>query len=160
MIKKASMPVRALYCLAVLAIALPFGTSGWAALSTGRGVGIRGVPYLLLAIGLWRIYTVIRYPTTLDAFIPHAFAKVLRIVGIIGLAFATIYLAAALFMGPLTRVLMSGNRSGIGVEYYVVGTWLAMLGLAVPYGLVLFELSRLIGFEKQLPPALQPRVMD
>ena len=48
---------------------------------------------------------------------------------------------------PLMNLVMTSHTES-GAEYFVVGMYLALLGGIATFGLVLFELSRLLSFEK------------
>ena len=148
---RASWPLRTAYVLALLAAVLPIGlaSSGWVAMTTGGSpfafVTYIG-PLLFLLLGVYRVIVVLRVPGTLDS--PHVtgFAAFLRPVGIAALYFGAVVGLVNLLSRPLTRLIFS-RPSDTGVEFYVVGVYLALLGGIGLLGLVFFELSRLFAFE-------------
>jgi hypothetical protein len=131
---------------------LPFGPgkSGWVGLAMG-GNAMSMIPFVgpvvFLAMGLYRIYLVVRTPGTLDS--PPA-AGVLRVARAIG-AFC-LYLGAVMSVlswasRPLMRAFMT-TRTDSGVEYFAVGLSLVIFGGIGVLGLFLFESSRLFAFER------------
>lgn len=147
----ASWKIRTLYCLAVLSAIIPFGMSGWVAATVGpRPMPM--VPYLgpiaLLFVGLWRIYLVARYPSSLDSYIFDVGTRALRIVGIIAMVVGVLYLILRFGAGPLMKLLRGGRRTESGVEFYVVGVYLTFISGVGPLGILLFEASRIFGFER------------
>jgi hypothetical protein len=149
--QEASTLIRWLYCLAILSVILPFGMSGWVAATVGAGP-TQSLPFigpiLLLVLGVWRIFMVARHRYTLDTFVLGGAAKLLRILGIMGMVVGVIYLVLRLTAAPLTRAMLQ-SRSESGVEFYVVGVLLGLLGGVGPLGILLFEFSRLLGFEQR-----------
>jgi hypothetical protein len=149
--QEASISIRWIYSLAVLSAILPFGMSGWVAATLGGGP-MQSIPFigpiLFLALGAWRIYLVARHRNTLDSFVGGGVMKFMRVLGIIGMAFGVIYLVLRVSAGPLTRAIFQ-SPSENGVEFYVVGVYLALLGGVAPLSVMLFEFSRLLGFEQQ-----------
>ncbi|WP_157268443.1 hypothetical protein [Azohydromonas aeria] len=147
----ASLPLRWLYCLALVSVILPFGMSGWVAMSVGGGP-LQSLPFvgplLFLGLGVWRIGLVIRHRDTLDAFVDGPAVTALRRLGIGCMAFGAVHLALRLTTAPLIHSLTT-HRSESGVEFYVAGLFLALLGGAAALGLLLFEFSRLLGFERR-----------
>lgn len=146
----ASAQLRVFYSFAVVSAVLPFGMSGWVAMTVGPSP-MPTVPYigplLLLLIGIWRIYQVARYPATLDSYVYGGAVKALRIIGLFSMAVGVLYLIARFAAGPLMR--LGPRRSESGVEFYVVGVYLALLSGVGPLGILLFETSRLFGFERK-----------
>lgn len=151
MYHEASTLVRWTYCLAVLSAILPFGMSGWVAATLGgspmQSFSFIG-PILFLILGAWRIFLVARHRSTLNAFVLGGVMKFMRTLGIAGMAVGVLYLVLRLSAGPLTRAIFR-SRSENGVEFYVVGVYLAVLGSLAPLGIILFEFSRLLGFEQR-----------
>ena len=145
-----SAAIRWLYCLAVAAAIFPFATSGWVAATLG-GLPLQSIPFigpiLFLVIGIWRIYCVLRYRGTLDSYVFGGPLKVLRIAGIVGMGIAVVYLVARFSAGTILRSIVK-TRTESGVEFYVVGIYLALLGGIAPLAIVVFEFSRLLGFER------------
>jgi hypothetical protein len=102
------------------------------------------LPLLLLAI--YRIALVLKRASTLAAPPATGVAKVLRVLGIVMLVFGAFVFALNLAAGPLMHRFMSSHTES-GAEYFVVGTYLALLGGVGSFGLLLFEFSRLLAFE-------------
>jgi hypothetical protein len=106
-------------------------------------------PLLFLVAGLWRINHVARYPGTLGSYTFDGGLKVARVVGIIGMVIAVIYLLIRLGSGPWLRSLdRSGDISTRGIASYVAGVYFAMFSGFATLGILIFEFSRLLGFEK------------
>jgi hypothetical protein len=146
----ASVPLRVFYCLAIVSVVLPWPVSGWVAL------GLRGgtfswfmafAPLLLLVVGIWRIYQVAAFPHTLASYMEGGALKALRILGLIAMGCGVLTMLFRIAPGLLVGAL-GGQRSGMGVEFYVVGIYLALVSPLGPLGIVLFEGSRLMGFER------------
>ena len=149
----ASTSLKWVYSLVVLSAVLPVGlaASKWVALARGGGV-MSGVlfigPLLFLALGVYRIYSVARVPGTLSSTRLEGFPLFLRRVGIFALYVGSVVAILGWLAGPLMKLLMTQHTES-GAEFFVVGVYLSMLGGIGILGLVLFELSRLIGFERQ-----------
>lgn len=144
------------YCLVLLSAVLPLGLSGssWVALARG-GIGgalpLLGIfPMLLLA--LYRIYLVARVPGTLSSYPPAGFARALRTLGVFAIYLGAVVSIASLVAGPLMRVLMKSHTES-GAEYFAVGLYLSMLGGVGTLGLLCYELSRLVAFERHAAPS-------
>lgn len=139
------------YSLVVLSAVVPFGlaASSWVAMA--RGGGVAGTipfigPLLFLALGIYRVYLVARAPGTLASFPASGFVKLLRRVGIFALYIGAVVAILGWVAGPLMKLLMT-HRTESGAEFFVVGLYLSLLGEIGVLGLMLFELSRIIGFE-------------
>ncbi len=116
--------------------------------SAGGALALLGVLALPL-LGLYRVYQVARVPGTLYLFPVSGAALLLRKIGALALYIGAVAAVLSFASGPIMRALVR-HPSESGVEFFVVGMYLspfASLGLV---GLVLFEYSRLIGFEKQV----------
>lgn len=141
--------VRGIYVLAVLSIFVPLRSSGWVGLAVGgfwlSPFGV--VSLAAIALVVWRIVLVLRERARLDAPMQTGLLRWCRSLAI-GLMAAgvTVYLLQ-LFVGPIGRALFP-RGSDNGVEFFVVGVWLAMLTALAPLGLLLFESSRLLAFER------------
>ncbi len=147
---ESSIKLRLLYCLAILSAIFPFGMSGWVSMTVGPN--LLSVPYIgpisLLFIGIWRIYKVTRYPHTLDSYVQGLFLKALRVIGIIGMSVGVVYFVLRFGANDIVHMWVP-SRSESGVEYYVVGVYLSLIGGMGSLGVFLFEASRLFGFERQ-----------
>jgi hypothetical protein len=150
----ASVPLRVFYCLAIVSVVVPWPMSGWVALTLGTA-GTPSfmffVPLLLLVVGIWRIYQVAAVPHTLDSYVEGGALKALRIAGLIGMGCGVLMMLFRFAPGLLVGA-MGGARSDTGVEFYLVGIVLALVGGVGSLGIVLFEGSRLMGFERHAVP--------
>lgn len=141
--------LRTIYVLALVSIAFPAPMSGWVGMALGVGSLHALVPWIWLipvALIAWRVVLVIRRPALLDAPSDHQGLRWCRKIatGLMAVGIA-IYLLQW-FIVPLARTLFpSGSENGI--EFLVLGLGFAMLAAATPVGLLLFETSRLLGFE-------------
>jgi len=152
MSKDASLLTRIIYCLVVLGAILPFGLakSGWVALATG-GPALAGTipfigPLVLLVIGIYRVIVVVRTPAALSAPPVAGFIAFLRGAGLFLLYLGAITTVLGWLAGPLMHTLMRA-RTESGAEFFFVGYLIAIVGQVGVLGLLLFELSRLRGFE-------------
>lgn len=150
------------YVIVVLAAVIPFGLSrsAWVAMATGGavpgGIPIVG-PLVLLVVGVYRAYMVVKVPGTLKSCPVAGFALALRKIGIVGLYVGAVIGVLNVIGGPLMGALMT-RRTESGAEFLVAGLFLAMAGGVGVLALVLFELSRLVGFEQQRQA--QPELAD
>ena len=152
MVHRSSLPVRIAYICTVLGIVAPIGlaASGWVGLSLGRG-GYGGILStvsfaLFLALGLWRIWVVAADRSTLDSPQTKGLLLAARLVGLFLLYVGAVVFVLNVVGQPLIRALVT-HRSEDGIEYYVAGMYLALLGGFGSLGLLLFEYSRIRSFE-------------
>ena len=152
MSKDASLLTRIIYCLVVLGAVLPFGLakSSWVSLAMG-GPGLAGsVPFIgplvLLVIGVYRVVVVARTPGALASPPVAGFIAFLRAAGLFLLYLGAITTVLGWLAGPLMRMLVHA-RTESGAEFFFVGYIIALVGQVGVLGLLLFELSRLRGFE-------------
>lgn len=151
---EASRSLKWLYCLTLVTIIFPsgmFGASGWMGLVTGGGLFSGGIFALifLLAIFIYRIVVVARNPSTLDAYVASARIKLLRYLAIFMMGAGLIGSITIFFVRPLALKLF-GSPGDSGVAFLVVGIFVYLLSSAGVLGLLMFEVSRLFGFEAQL----------
>lgn len=149
--KTAPALLRWAYCLTLLFTVFPFGLvgSGWVAIARG---GIDGTMtifgnLLILVLALYRIYLVGRVKNTLSSCPSVGFARLLQHVGVFAIYIGAIVAIASLLGGPLMRAFMT-SRSESGVEFFIVGVYLSMFSGVGILGLLCFELSRLVSFER------------
>lgn len=147
---KANQKLKWLYCLALIGAILPgfLAASSWVGLAMGW-VGIFQLP--LLFIYGYRILLVMRHPTTLDAFVPTSWHAVLRKLGIGLMLLGTLAAFGMAFSGPLAQMIF-GSRGPNGIAAFVVAMWFALASGAGVFGVICFEISRLLGFEDMLRP--------
>ncbi len=147
---QADRKLKWLYCLALIGAVLPgfLAASNWVGLAMGW-MGIFQLP-LILIYG-YRISLVIRHPTTLDAFVPIRWHAALRKFGIGLMLLGTLAAFGMAFSGPLAQIIF-GTRGPNGIAAFVVALWFAMASGAGVFGVICFEISRLLGFEDMLRP--------
>ena len=152
MLKNPSVLFRFAYCLVVLGAMLPFGVaaSGWVALAKGPSL-VGAVPFvgplLLLALGGFRVYLVARFPTTLSSPPISGVAVLVRVVGLIAIYVGVVATVLSWVARPLMRTFMT-SRTESGAEFFVVGLYLSLLAGVGLLGLLMFEFSRLLAFER------------
>lgn len=142
--------VRTIYGLALVSIALPAPMSGWVGMALGV-TSVRAfvpmiwfIPFALIA---WRIVLVIRRSGLLDAPSDHQALRWCRKIGTGLMAVGMVIYLLQWFVVPLARTVFP-RGSDNGIEFFVLGLGFAMLAAATPIGLLLFEASRLLGFER------------
>jgi len=151
---KASRSLKWLYCLILITAIFPtglLGASGWVGLATGGGLFSGGVVGLaiLLVIFIYRIVVVVRSPHTLDAYITSTPVKLLRNLGIFLMFIGLIGSFAVFFVSPLALGIF-GKPGDAGVAFFVVGIVIYLISSSGLAGLLMFEASRLLGFEARL----------
>jgi hypothetical protein len=151
---EASRSLKWLYCLSLIAAIFPsgmMGAAGWVGLATGGGLLSGGIFALviLLAAFIYRIVLVVRNPHTLDAYITSTPVKLLRHLGIFLMAVGLLGSFTIFFIKPLALGIF-GKPGDAGVAFFVVGIFVYLLSSAGLLGLLMFEASRLFGFEAQL----------
>lgn len=146
----ANRKLKWLYCLALVGAVLPgfLAASNWVGLALGW-VGIFQLP-LLLTYG-YRILLVMRHPTTLDAFVLTRWHAALRKLGIGLMLLGTLAAFGMAFSGPLAQAIF-GTKGPNGIAAFVVALWFGLASGAGVFGVICFEISRLLGFEDMLRP--------
>ncbi|MDD2701209.1 MAG: hypothetical protein PHH36_08210 [Sideroxydans sp.] len=150
---EASRSLKWLYCLTLIAVIFPsgvFGAAGWIGLATGGGLFRGGIIMMLILLGLfiYRIVLVVRHSHTLNAFIPGARIKVMRRFGIFLMAVGLLGSFAIFLVKPIALGIF-GKPGDSGVAFFVTGMYLYLLSSVGFPGLLMFEASRLFGFEAQ-----------
>ncbi len=151
MIQQPSSILKVAYCLVLLAAILPFGLakSGWVGLATGASMGL--VPFLgplvFLGLGLYRVYLVARVPGVLSSPEATGLAAFLRAAGTFCLYVGVLASVLSWVAGPLMRAFMK-SRTDSGAEFFVVGVYLSLAAGIGMLGLLSFEFSRLLAFER------------
>ncbi len=154
MIYQASSFLKVSYRLVLLGAILPFGLSksSWVSLITGHGI-FSIIPYawqlVFLVVGVYRIYLVTRFKGTLDALPVSGIAATLRSLGVFCLYIGAIITLLNWFSGPLMHMFMT-HRTESGAEFVVIGWYLSLVTGIGYLGLLLFEFSRLLAFERQI----------
>ena len=152
MLKNPPVVHRIAYCLVVLGAILPIGitASSWVALARGPSLG-QTIPYvgpiLLATVGLFRVYLVARFPATLCSLPVSGIAVVMRVLGLIAIYIGVIATILGWIARPLMRAVLT-SRTESGAEFFIVGVYLSLLRSSGLLGILLFEFSRLLGFEK------------
>lgn len=147
----AGRAVRVIYLAALMSMAVPAPTSGWVRLAFGSG-GLWKSPMALVAVAMfalivWRIVVVVRDRSLLDAPIERGFLRGCRTIAVVLMATGVAIYVLQWFVFPIGRAMFP-RGSDNGIEFFVVGMWLAMFATAIPLGLLMFEASRLMGFER------------
>lgn len=151
---EASRSLKWLYCLTLVAAIFPvgmMGAAGWVGLATGGGLLSGGIFALAILLGIiiYRIVVIVRNPHTLDAYIASKPIKFLRYLAIFLMAIGLLGTFAIFFIKPLALGIFGKPGDG-GVAFFVVGMVLYLISSAGLLGLLMFEASRLFGFEAQL----------
>ena len=153
MLQNPSVLLRVSYCLVVLGATVPFGlaASGWVGLAKGPGL-VGALPFLLgppllLLLGAFRIYLVARYKTTLSSPQLLGIGVVFRALGLFALHVGALSTLLSWVARPLMRAFLT-TRTESGAEFFAVGVFLLYGVGAGSFGLLLFEFSRLLGFER------------
>ena len=147
-----SLGLRAAYCLVLLGFIIPvaLSTALWPQLAQGqwRFAGVSFMLTLIMAaVAACRIYLVVRSPTALCSPRLSGGAAFVRKLGILLIFIGLVATILEWVAGPLMRTYFS-SRSESGVEFFVVAFILGMVKMTGTSGLILFELSRLLGFER------------
>ncbi len=139
------------YTLVILSKVLPIGlaTSSWVALATGFTPNLIPLVWIVLylVVGLYRIFTLYKNPYSLCSYPVSGVAKLLRRVSIFLLYVGAVVGLINLMSRPLMASLNT-HRSETGIEFFVVGLYLSLLGGIGVIGLFGFEFSRILAFEK------------
>jgi hypothetical protein len=148
---EASRSLKWLYCLTLIAAIFPsglMGAAGWVGLATGGGMFSGGIFALVifLVLFIYRIVLVTRNPHTLDSFVSSTPIKVLRNLGGFLMVIGLIGSFAIFFIRPLALGIF-GKPGDAGVAFFVVSIVLNLISSAGLSGLLMFEASRLLGFE-------------
>jgi hypothetical protein len=150
----ASASLKWVYAIVLLSSIVPFGlaSSGWVTMATGGRASMAILPFagplILLLVGLYRTYLVAQIPSTLASYPVTGFAGFLRRVGIFAMYVGAVVAILNLVSRPLMKLLIT-SRTESGAEFFVVGVYLSILGGIGIIGLLIFELSRIVGFENQ-----------
>ena len=151
---KANGYLRTLYCLALVLTLFPtglFGASGFVGLAVGGGLLGIGMLFLLpiLVAIIYRVFLVIRYKDRLDAIHVNGLTKFIRWLGILLMVLGVLGAIAILFSRVIALGIF-GQPGEAGIAYFVVGVYAYFVaGLGLP-GVMVFEASRLLGFEQDL----------
>jgi hypothetical protein len=146
---RAALATRLLYSIALLSfilLTLAAG-SGWVGLATGGGWVIKAgatVFKLIVALLLFRVYQVLRYPAALDARPPNAIGWLIRYAGLLALAVEAAAGLGILFLKPLTLVLFK-DAGPNGIAYFAVSLGILMIARYAWIGILVFEFSRFCG---------------
>lgn len=147
-----SLPLNIAYCLVIFGAVVPIGLTNlsWVRLATGSPA-VTLLPFVgllvYLLLGGYRIFLVCRGPSTLGAPPASGVLAVFRAIGIVLLFIGAVISVLNVAAGPLMYAFMP-QRTGSGVEYFAVGLYLAFLPPVGVIGLILFEFSRLLAFER------------
>lgn len=143
------------YCLTVLAIALPIGLagSGWVRMTVGGALGLIPFvgPLLMLVLGVGRVVQIWRRPYLLDSPVVTGVVRQVQAIGVV-LIYAGALAGIANWLSIPVAKMFIKDPGPNGILFYVGGVYLALLGALGPLGLLVFEVTRLLGFEKAVSP--------
>jgi len=142
---RATRTTRTIYCLALLAFALPAMGQGasWIAPATGHAVNPALATWLLFLISAamaYRAYQVVSYADTLDARPPYLLGWLMRWLGWLIMLMGIAGLMALLLVKPAALLPLKS-----GADYPAMGLWATVLASSGWLGCVLFEISRWTG---------------
>jgi hypothetical protein len=152
--QEANKLLKWLYCLALISSIFPpllTGPFGWIAVFSGGGV-MRSVGIIVItlsAIYLYRVVLVVRHENTLDAFITGKLVRSFRVLGIILMALGLIGTLTLFILKPILLDIFS-KPGDSNVAYFVTGIYFYLISNVGFPGVMLFEASRLLGFEENL----------
>ena len=138
------------YVVVLLGYMLPIGLASmsWVRLATGGHFRTVFGILVILVVGAWRIYTVFRHPGTLDSPRVDGFPRLLRWVGMACLYVGAVFVALNMVSRPIMAALVT-KPSETGIEFFMVGMYLAKFAALGWSGLMAFEASRLLAFEQR-----------
>ena len=153
MTREVSLSTRIMYCLVLLGAVLPIGiaATGWVGLAKPGSIALVPFigPILFLLLGLYRVFVVMRNASSLDSPEANGIASYMRPIGVLLLYVGAIFTVLGWIARPLMHASVQ-SHTGSGIEFFMVGVYFALLGPIGTIGLVLFELSRLRGFEQHI----------
>jgi hypothetical protein len=147
-VQSTSLVTRILYAMVLLVSVIPIG-SGWVALAAGATSWAGPATILVWILAVYRAVLVLARPATLDAPCPGGWLAWCRRLGLGLVATGLALSASRFFVRPLGH-LLAPHGSDNGIEYFIVGLVIAVLATLAPMGLLVFEFSRLRGFELAL----------
>lgn len=144
-----SAVMRLVYVLALMASLLPVARSGWVTLAMGLGSWAGGASLIVFVMAIYRAAQVLTRRDALDAPVADGMVHWCRVIGVGMACIGLVIFTLNFFIGSIGHALYP-RRSENGVEFFVIGLWLALLGGLTPVGLLLFEFSRMRAFEDWL----------
>lgn len=148
--------LRALYVLTLITSIVPLKGSSWVGLATGGGwLAVLGLTtVILVALAVWRVIQVMRDRHRLAAPPVAGVTRALRVAGVVLMVLGVVVFLLHFFIGSSGRWI-APRGSDNGIEFFVVGLALSMFGGFGVAGILLFEFSRLLGFER-LAASMEP----
>lgn len=148
---KRSRLFKLTYCITILSVMLPFGLAGssWVRMTVGGGLTLIPIigPLLMLFAGLARCAQVWIRPNVLDGPVVAGHLRVIQMAGI-SLIYAGALIGIANWLSiPIAKMFIK-DAGPNGILYYAIGVYLALLNSLGILGLIIFEATRLAGFEK------------
>ena len=145
---QANKYIRPLYCLSLIALLLPSLQSGWVSLTVGFHPLQLGIWFhlALLLFVIYRIYNVIRLPQIFSFIPPKRSLKIANQIGL-GLMLLGLLITIAKYLGLISLLFISKYAQASSLYFYIGGFYFALLADILPAGIMVFELSRLLGFE-------------
>lgn len=151
-----SAPIRVVYVLALLAVFSPVALASLVGLARGVG-GLGPAPLLLLAptvllmaLALVRIAQVLRNGRRLAAPREDGATRWIRRLGVLLMSVGVVAFVGQFLAAPIGLALLGSRPSAPGISALVAGAWFAIVGGLAPIGILLFEVSRLADFERQM----------
>jgi len=139
------------YCATILSILLPFGLAGssWVRMTVGGGLALIPIigPLLMLAAGLTRCAQVWIRPSLLDGPVVAGYLRPIQMAGISLIYAGALIGVASWLSAPIAKMFIK-DAGPNGILYYAIGVYLALLNSLGALGLIIFEATRLAGFEK------------
>lgn len=146
---RATRATRTIYCLALLAFAVPAMGQGasWIAPAAGEAVNPALATWLLFlisAVMAYRAYQVVSYADTLDARPPYLLGWLMRWFGWLIMLSGIAGLMALLLVKPAAWLQLKSGAEG-GADFLAIGLWATVLASSGWLGCILFEISRWTG---------------
>ena len=142
----ATRTIKWLYCLAIISVIFTSKLiEPGAAIIVMASGGVSGMllvigPVLLLAFIIYRVNSVARHSHTLDAYITSEAIRALRTISIAAMFVGGVVLFGTFIVKEIAVLIF-------GRTLYLPGLFLYVISNAGLIGWLLFELSRLLGFE-------------
>lgn len=148
---KRSRLFKFIYCLTIFSIVLPFGlaSSSWVRMTVGGGLAFIPFigPLLMLTVGLGRCAQVWRNPHVLDGPVVAGYLRIIQMIGV-ALIYAGALIGIANWLSiPMVKIFIK-DAGPNGILYYAIGVYLALMSGVGILGLMIFEATRLVGFER------------
>ncbi len=145
----ATRTLKVVYCLTLLGaiVAAMVASSGWIGLAFGGGAFRSGllIPVAILLVAVYRVISIFRKPAALDVNATGLFARGIRKLSIVLMWCGLLATIGLFFVKPITLAVFRSAGDG-GVGYFVVGVYLVMLSALGVLGIIMFEVTRFLGW--------------